>query len=805
MTVQQFDHTARIGGRVVEAAEIRIDREIATTMPASVSGGGGIVKTTGQVTAQDPGVVVGPERQGPWGGSSPWPPKRYQPVELETTLDEGAPSRRLTGRVYRVSGSATSPVRIDVEDRIDDLRQPVRHDPLLSIMPPTGSETDWRRPGLRADYIANYVMRQGRYYSTPRPFGVVRCSMPMQGSLWPETGTLTRATSYPNAGANPTWHRVPWGWAVGGVDATISGSGGNMAGRAVFIGVMAAANHNGSARVDATLGGTILALRVTAGRNLQVDYNGTTVATATPAAGWIRAQLHHDGSTIRLSTDTGWSYSAAHTIPSSAQSEGWTSTRLIANPNSRIGAVMAGFTQATGSGRTHFVDSELNAHIRPGSMLGGISAMPQVAADDGLQLLQEISEATVASMWTDELGHLWWVHPDRLLDQAPAAELTSDADLLDLAWRDTADSVRSTVAVEREAPAISRQRTARVTVWEGPGGSLGPGETLELIATPPARTDWIMVDSNPRQMLVFGLTNSDWGRRGDFLRGIGSWVGGTPMNADGDTAPSVRLAWLDDGSPDPAPDFTYVSMSWGMERIGPAAWKVTQTQGHASSQWIDVVHRLDVIHRQGSGLNTAWSGQRMPIIRARAMIEWNSEEATSTIQGPPEADRLTHRAGPWVGASGAAALANWLAEQVSVPAPVLDGLPIVWRPDLAPGQVVDVREDAVYGVRLRVLITGISETYTAGGSGMTLTGRVVGAWSLRWTYEDLQAQGGTYADLEAQGGTYIDLMRRGLPGDVTYPTPPPAPGSYAALAQYGTYDHLAATGLTYQQLQEDPP
>jgi len=119
-------------------------------------------------------------------------------------------------------------------------------------------------------------------------------------------------------------------------------------------------------------------------------------------------------------------------------------------------------------------------------------------------------------------------------------------------------------------------------------------------------------------------------------------------------------------------------------------------------------------------------GDNLPVLRAKVKVEWEAVEYTSSIRGPSHLTRLEHQTGPWVQSTTSQKnLGDWIARQVTDPPAVLRDLPIEYNPDLRLGQVVEIVENAVYNVSLRVLIVGISLSVQDGSAEMTLTGRII--------------------------------------------------------------------------------
>lgn len=94
-------------------------------------------------------------------------------------------------------------------------------------------------------------------------------------------------------------------------------------------------------------------------------------------------------------------------------------------------------------------------------------------------------------------------------------------------------------------------------------------------------------------------------------------------------------------------------------------------------------------------------------------------------------------------------IADFIARQVSTPAPVIDGLSVIYDPRRQLGDVITTSSPNLMGVELRALIVGISNS--AGDSfEQSLSVRIISAKSTFTTYDQLAAawSGGNYASLQ---------------------------------------------------------
>lgn len=808
------DARTRVNGVIRDVISVDVSREIATVLPDQVAGGGGIM--AGSATLE---IAEGPEvvkrRRGPWDRSGGWPPAPHETLEVDVTVN-GRTERVFTGRISSVSGNPNGPISVEVRDDSKWLNVSAGHQALLPNMPPVGDGAQ-RSVGLRAEYIVDWIMRQGGFFTTPPRETGSRLSVPAQGTLWPEhqsiDDTAGVVSAQPYAGdSGPDWHASPWGWAWSNAVIEWEPTSPYQSGSNVQLVAMAAPDHSGLARFEMSNGAR---LDIRANRSIAVGVE-SSAETWTPPNGWRVIELGINGSTWTLRTDNG-----GMTSFSVGSVTGDVSSLTVeAHPDARLGSVQ--LTHPTGD-TFEAVEHEPNATMQVDpSMFGDLTAAPSIE-EDGRSLLSTISEAMVASAWVDEYGHMHWVHPAVLRNQNPELVLTSTADLIDIAWVNADDASRSSVVMRGNRPNIidtggqnvsqttlesdalfpqgewelnqagrnavdslvsdipvsdpeilveghtdnvppadwqefdsnqelsvwraesvrdqilttmpnanvevegygssrpvasndtssgraqnrrveisysgwneeaAKHREFAVTVWSGSGDTTNSGDETETIISS-GGDDWIML-SQPQPI----NPNADVRR---FNMGLGSWHGAMIANTS-----SGGESW---------PSSSPVSTS--LSRVGPDAWKVASTTRSMGVGRVAIQRAPDA-----EELAPSRRGENLPVIRAKARVEW--EDSSNRVQaGASHFPELSHNSGVWVQGDSLGRLGSWIAEQVTDPPPIIQDLPIVYNHDVKLGQVIDVAEDAIYGVRLRCLVTGLNQSVSDGDAEMTLTARVV--------------------------------------------------------------------------------
>jgi len=335
--------------------------------------------------------------------------------------------------------------------------------------------------------------------------------------------------------------------------------------------------------------------------------------------------------------------------------------------------------------------------VRLGPMLDrDIRATPYLENRNIMDLLGEIARAQAAAMWLSPDGVFHYVHPDVLEAQAPTATITADVDLLDIAWSTSVRDARRRVRVVCRDPEVTASPNRDVVLWEGPREAVEHGERAVDIATPDGDTDWLGAGGQ-----VFDVTSAFWPNR--TRRGIGTMVGATWQedNGEGWVNVSGNNYATFHGSPITSQAYRFLCQ--------------VASSGIPSDRTI-VKHFPTNDHR----------GDALPVLRGTGKIKWTTSTHTATTTGPEVAADYDHDAGPWVQGDACQDLANWLGERMTQPRPLIQELPIAYRPDLDLGQVITLVEDQVYDITLTCLVIGLRERHTPEtGAQMWVTLRVL--------------------------------------------------------------------------------
>lgn len=703
-----------VNGVQREILSVDLDREITSDLPAQVVSGTGIQQATASVEWAGEELETG--GRSPWNPSLGWIPTEGDRVQIFVS-DGVSEWQRAEMRVDRSSGSIGGGIASTLVDAIDDFSATVNIPALMGHMPPLEDGGPWRRVGLSTLYHTNEALRVAGFYTTPkREFNSV-LDVPMQGSMWPSKGTVSFCQQQTDNLLSPLSHAAEWGAARSDFTARYIPSFQNTISANLQMTIMVSSNHAGIATFDAMYGTARIRMRIDGTRAVQA-YLGSTLVASLPAAQTSGAKIFSllvKGSTWTLKLDNGATATGTQAV--SSVTEKLSEIIIAALPNARVAAAQVSHPTAV----THEFSS-LNfvatARVSVGNLGIGNGALPAVTNQSALELLSTIGEAKLQPMWIDETGKVQVVASDTLRNQAVVRDLTTLDDIFEMTWERSLLSSRSKVIAQYQEPSITARLNASVEVWSSTGSDvLASGEIREDIVSPPSGEDWILVDDT---LQVPGLHTLEL-----INKGVGSVGGG--VYTDG-----VNEQW----AALPAVNKLAVTMA----KISANEWKITNT-----AKTLEAGHQVELrtFSEQfvgNTGLWPYWWGKELPIVRAKARVQWTDKERSPNIAGT-KGPELTVNLGPWAtGFQGSEtvavdAISSFIAEQVMNPQPTIQGLRIVPDPRLQLGDVVTVSSPRLLGVTLRCLVVGLSENFSPSDYGQTLFLRVISVITNRLTYE----------------------------------------------------------------------
>ena len=684
--------SARVGGRDVELASASMDRSLPDPLA-----GGSLTAASGELVAVE-GADVAQIVATPWDPASSWPPAPEAPASALMDTGAGPVSILGNGRVVSASGGTSGrEVSVEVSDAYQSLDKTISWDELSAMMPSESEGVEGRYVGLQTVSVTDMILRHCGWFSTPPNPGFTALSVPAQGTMWPETGTVVSAVRASDGGGYPGWSNTPWGVGVVDSDATylLGGPGYSVKsrGRVELTAMTAPRPGEGTSRIDLMLGGALLARLLwsesTAYVQLRNAAGTMTNAVSVPRAnGLLYATVEYvsDTSVYVTIRSGGQTVGAAATVPALVTTSAITGARIQAL------SVSGGFRVAFPSAAGLLESWSPNAVLYPRTASRNtLLVRPPVSGENCADLLAAQCAAECATYWIDETGVLRWWDLARLESRGAMATLHSDDDIAEagFSWSHDLSRVKSRVSVTWREPLREASWRTRVDLWQGSGQTLQPGpeENEEWLNVPDDEV-WIMPDIS---LLDMSLASN----MGDFNNGIGSFYGGVIPGAG--SLPD-RWARLDG------------NLSVSVERVTGASFKM-RTTWNGSEQAIQRTPDEDT----DSGLWRRRRDSDLPIIRGKMKYTLSDRETFSAQNGPVSAPEHRIDAGWWIQSD---VQAQWTADyagaRLTVPQPVLSSVALIPVPGLQLGDMVEVRDEHVTRLTARGIVVEDSRSIDAG-------------------------------------------------------------------------------------------
>lgn len=717
-----------------------VDRELSGDLPDQVVAGSGLTQATGTIVwASEDAVTEAGDN--PWNPQSWWPSKG---ARVEIYAGDGVSEwRQFTGVIDNTTGSLNGPSQSRIIDEIDRLSVRVSHEPTLRKMPPREVGGGYRYANLVPSYHVDYAMRRAGFYATPMEEPGTVVYAPMMGGVWPSIGTLDTVVDFADSSGTPSNIPVPWGFGIGDARITYLPHWSESASVPVQIAVVVPPGPNDYANIDVEYStGRTVQLSVRPDRTIMARTREpiVTVCTLTAAQmeGATVVTMLVKGGSISLRNDLGATASGAGASP------GGSTKRVTVNawPNAAIGGLMVshpteaymehrpsiqwGNPQSDVFRRRAVIDTSNISH------LSVIVAAPAIENRSAQSVIDEISDALLAASWIDEHGTLRWSTGLALRWTNVVDTITTRDDVLALGWEDSLLGARSGVTLTYRRPYVTESRFQSAEVWRGSSTTLNSDEVHEDIITPGVDETWVMVDTD---YAAIGPYNYPL-----YNRKRGSYMGVVATKGNEYYSPA--------GLP----------IAYGIEQIGPQAWKATHTTG-ALPAGVQLATRTADSDEFGPGLYSWNRNNTLPLVQAGARVQWVGQEATATTPdgvGPV----LEHDAGPWAAFNIAANIAEYLRDVTAAPLPTITSLDVRPDPRRQLGDQLFITSPALMRARLRVMVSAISTSFDASGLSQSLGTRIIGAEMLGQTYAEFNAAGGqlTYGQWNAlSSATYTQF------------------------------------------------
>ncbi|WP_344354437.1 hypothetical protein [Brachybacterium phenoliresistens] len=649
---------------------------------------------------------------------------------------------RWTGVIDSTSGDAAGGYRSKIIDHRDRIAGTFTHEALLRHMTPRLAGGPYRSISLSHWVPLVGALRSAGICNVPPAEGPGALSVPLQGTVWPEGGSVDTAQGM-TVGTHATFYPAPWGYAAARLRASYIPRLAEPSTTPVQITMVIGeppSQTDARASIRAYYGGgNYVELRLNPNQNVVASTNANStvaVLSAGARAGAEIVTLLVKGSTWRIRASNGVEATGTQEVPA-----GTMSRVDVSVDEARIAGVQVSHPNTTARefASLGFVPA---MKFTPSPMVSTMDMSPAFRQRSVRDLVDEILTSTLTASWWDETGTLVLTPSDVLRSGAPVQTVTTLDDITSLEWEDSLLSARSSVVVAWKSPVISRSQWAAQELWRGAATRLLNGDQLETFVTPEGDECWFGVDRTVRK-----LDDTNWGA---YNARLGTYAG----------------IWYSDASG---------------EEIPTTSSSVTVTSSNKYADSLIITHQVNGMPSGAEG-NTATSpnsaaikpylrSDPLPVVRGFGRGEWIDEKHTVT-GGLAAAPILEHDLGYWGGAffdggSVAQRLADFLAGQVLAPTPTITDMGLVYDPRRQIGDVITVRSERL-GIELRAVIASLSETHQK-GAAQKVAVRVISATTIRpVTYEDLAAAWApsNYAGLAAAWSalTYSDFVADPLEG-----------------------------------------
>lgn len=656
---------------------------------------------------------------------TPGVPRRGDRVNVQAG-NGSAFAQMLVGRIDTTANDVPGGLVSELTDDYWDLDTKVDVPSLLARMTPWQDGGPLRQVGLTATWPTQRVLAQCGFHATPPVRGPGNAvSASLNGSLWPEGGTLRESLTL------PVFTPVPWGEAPSGFRAIYEADGYTIVQQPLEISMLVAPSAAAAnSFIYANFSGGFIRLTADGPGSVRAQISTGTPTnvvslTATEMAGAEYVKLRVTSAGIwTLTTETGVSKTATASIPTALRGPATSWIVEVPSGGRLIGGVNAGYPTTTGPGFTR------TARIDPPD--GTLSASRAIVSTPAKTVLHARADAEHARMWIDAHGVFQWRSRTRWGTGAPVDDIT-DVDLLGYSMRMDWDSTFSGVTVSCLVPRVETRSLATILLYQGSRQVLNAGDVDRQFIEPPANEDWPWVDTS---MDILAVSGDPAG----FNRGRRSWTGATRVSAGGDGD------WWAQGAQGDYASFTF-------EQINPRRWLHTITIGTGlpSDQSVETRTVRPGNSVPGTSIWTQWDGFSLPVIRGYARVTWLDEKRYGTAPTTMTLPRLEHDCDWWVQGSAVQRLADWLALEYGSSRITISGLSVVPDARREIGDVVRLTDSTYADLTATAVITGITYSTSHGKASQSLDLELRSVTSTRKTYDDVQRQAGsrTYAQFQA--------------------------------------------------------
>jgi hypothetical protein len=589
-----------------------------------------------------------------------------------------------TGRVMEAGSSALDDVlAVDCDDNASLLRRDVIVAPLADQMRYTDSGSSTLLfPGVSGSYVMDSVLRQLGYYTMPALTSWATISVPMQGTLWPEsrpagdlvsaTQTVGRLIHARNGGATDIPTFVSRAWETGErflawtdlFRAQWQPSSATDVSRVRVHGWCD--GDSSSAEILLQGPGTDWVNIEMSPGSLAVTANGTSGEQTHTFSDWPGGRFSLSTVLSGSSLNLVLFYAGGDSSGSVTVGAGFGGNMAYTEAISRAGMAIAGLQV----GPNPVGPNEMTAFAPSASLdptIATINATPGLVRSVGWDVLREIAEAEMGAVWLSEAGVPTFRNRNSLRGIGePVHPITSRTSLMDLSWREAVEQVRSQV-------------------------------TVPIMPT----VNYLFEDYST---LVWSASDTDTLIAVDRIRVMNVWLSGVAIDIDASPLPSVdadRSRFQANTEPDGSGTNVTAEVSIAVELRGPRIARLTIRNDTGSRVYL-----------------VAATGSPYVYIRARQRIYQSdeSEEIVTAVNEGVNAEPLDLPASPWIqNAATGNDLAQFLAAELGSPRPVLQRVPVWWDPRRQLGDIVEISDPDVTGLEpMRGVVIAIEQGGTAG-------------------------------------------------------------------------------------------
>lgn len=402
-----------------------------------------------------------------------------------------------------------------------------------------------------------------------------------------------------------------------------------------------------------------------------------------------------------------WTAARARDAQFFPRSVSWNAELVRASCSHTLGLDVAYLQDIASSpaARVHDMGRAVPARLMPSRVaaesLKATRGFENVAAEN---VIKDFCEATLSTMWIDEEGRPVLAARDALALANSTTTFEVSEKVLAGSWKTARDGLRGTVHMTYLDPGIDDGRR----ISSAPGAA---AEVYQASQTSPLKqnadnvqfinweenVDVIGLDTNYRPVVNAKKKIFDWDA---FNSGIGSWWSIAFEN----NQPPAGWRWTG-GAPENE------TLTGKLEKLGQRGVKLTHRVDVGARNYYRDGHLTYHLRTPSLGVGSLqqWAqGRPMPVLRARQVVTWSKASVKAT-SARPDAAAYTLDAKWYLTAGDASKIARLLASEVGVERITLDGVQVLWSPQVQVGDTVTITSAGRWSADC--IVTGARESW----------------------------------------------------------------------------------------------